>query len=59
MSLVPVEKSKKRASLGDETGAQKRSKIKDDTVCFLLFYFIYLRKIQSTDWYLMVNRMAY
>ncbi|KAL0243838.1 hypothetical protein I308_105100 [Cryptococcus tetragattii IND107] len=31
MSLVPVEKSKKRASLGDETGAQKRSKIKDDT----------------------------
>ncbi|KIR75061.1 hypothetical protein I310_01337 [Cryptococcus deuterogattii CA1014] len=31
MPLVPVEKSKKRASLGDETGAQKRSKINDDT----------------------------
>ncbi|XAO26607.1 hypothetical protein I312_105445 [Cryptococcus bacillisporus CA1280] len=31
VSLAPVEKSKKRASLGDETGAQKRSKIIDDT----------------------------
>ncbi|KAE8543199.1 hypothetical protein D1P53_000687 [Cryptococcus gattii VGV] len=31
ISLVSAEKSKKRASLGDETGAQKRSKINDDT----------------------------
>lgn len=44
MPLVPVEKSKKRASLGDETGAQKRSKINDDTVCFLFFILFFRKK---------------